>query len=68
MSVYTRLRTAREKAGLTQKAVAVALNCDQPAISDTELGRHDISYSRLTRLANLYGVRMSWLCEDEVQS
>jgi transcriptional regulator with XRE-family HTH domain len=64
-AVASRLRLARESAGLSQGQVAKLLKLHRPSISEMEAGRRKVSAEELKELARIYNVRVSWLaCED----
>ena len=50
-----RLRMARERRGLSQQAVATALDLPRTAVTNIESGSRTVSTLELTRLAELYG-------------
>ena len=50
----SRLRMARESRGLSQQAVAVALDLPRTAITQLEAGNRSVSTLELTRLSELY--------------
>lgn len=54
-----RLRTARERLGLTQAAAASALGLHRPTISEIEAGRRSVSGEELYEFSRLYGVSVS---------
>jgi transcriptional regulator with XRE-family HTH domain len=54
-----RLRSAREKRGLTQASVARALGLHRPTISEIEAGRRSVGSEELTEFSRLYGVSVS---------
>lgn len=64
-SIATRLRAAREQAGLSQGQVAKLLGLQRPSISELEAGRRKVSAEEVTRFANIYNVSVSWLMEEE---
>jgi len=65
-AIAARLRAAREMAGLSQGQVAKMLGLHRPSISEAEAGRRRVTAEELSRLANIYGVSISWLaCPDE---
>lgn len=65
MAVASRLRLAREQAGLSQGQVAKMLNLHRPSISEMEAGRRKVSTQEIKKLAEIYNVKVSWLaCED----
>ena len=59
--VASRLRTAREMAGLSQAQVAKILSLHRPSVSEMEAGRRKVSVDELTKLAKIYSVDMEWL-------
>jgi len=67
MEIASRLREARESAGLTQGQVARRLQFHRPTISEIEAGRRNVGAEELQQFANLYGVSTSWLL-GEVES
>lgn len=65
-AIASRLRLARETAGLTQGQVAKALGLHRPSVSEIEAARRKVSAEELSRLAELYGVNVPWVVgEDE---
>lgn len=64
-AIATRLRAAREQAGLSQGQVAKILGIQRPSISEIEAGRRKVSAEELTRLAEIYNVSVSWLTKEE---
>ena len=63
--IATRLRVAREDAGLSQGQVAKKLNLHRPTVSEIEAGRRSVSAEELSQFAHLYGVETWWLaCAD----
>jgi transcriptional regulator with XRE-family HTH domain len=65
LAIATRLRAAREEAGLSQGQVAKLLGLPRPSISELEAGRRRVSAEELTRLAEIYNVSTSWLMNDD---
>ena len=65
--IASRLRLGREMAGLTQGQVAKIRGWHRPTVSEIEAGRRRVSADELARLAELYGVSVSWLVEEEVE-
>ena len=61
MRLVTRLKEAREAAGLTQGQVARRLDLHRPTISEIEAGRRKVSAQELAAMAELYGVSVDWL-------
>ena len=66
-AIATRLRAAREQAGLSQGQVARKLEMLRPTISEIEAGRRRVSAEELTRFAELYDVSVSWLTKHEAE-
>jgi transcriptional regulator with XRE-family HTH domain len=65
-AISSRLRLAREQAGLTQGQVAKKLRLQRPTISEIEAGRRRVTAEELSMLASIYGVGVSWLaCEGD---
>lgn len=56
-----RLRTARERAGLSQGQVASLLSMHRPTISQIEGGSRNVLAEELPRFADLYDVSVDWL-------
>lgn len=59
--IGSRLRTAREMAGLSQGQVARLLELHRPSVSETEAGRRGVPAEELGRYAEIYGVTSAWL-------
>ena len=59
--IASRLRLAREMAGLSQGQVAHMLGLHRPSVSEAEAGRRRVSGEELSRLAEIYDVSASWL-------
>src|SRR3989442_852752 len=68
MLIATRLRKAREMAGLSQGQVARMLKFHRPTISESEAGRRRVSAEELAEMAKIYGVSVSWLAAENVKS
>jgi transcriptional regulator with XRE-family HTH domain len=68
MLIATRLRKAREMAGLSQGQVARMLKVHRPSISESEAGRRRVSAEELAEMARIYGVSVSWLAAENVES
>lgn len=66
--IATRLRTAREMAGLSQGQVAKMVKLHRPSITEAEAGRRRVSAEEITEFARIYGVGVSWLTGAEVKS
>ena len=56
-----RLRECREKAGYSQKQVAVILKLSGPSVSNWENGKTNPTHENLARLADLYQVSVDYL-------
>ena len=61
----TRLRMAREQAGLSQGQVARLMKLHRPTISEIEAGRRRVLAEELPQFAELYGVTIAWLTSEE---
>ncbi len=59
--IASRLRLAREMAGLSQGQVARCLGWHRPTVSEIEAGRRRVQAEELTVLAELYGVNVPWI-------
>lgn len=57
----SRLRAAREAAGLSQGQAAKLLGMHRPTISEIEAVRRKVSGDELVRFAQLYGVTVDWI-------
>ena len=68
LTIAQRLRLAREMAGLTQGQVAKKMGLHRPTITEIEAGRRKVSADELSSLAELYGVSVSWLVEEQPES
>ena len=64
-AIASRLRAARQQAGLSQGQAAKELGWQRPTISEIEAGRRRVATEELNRFASLYGVSVSWLMRDE---
>ena len=64
-AIASRLRLGREMAGLTQGQVARIRGWHRPTVSEIEAGRRRVSADELTSLAELYGVSVSWIVDEE---
>lgn len=64
-AIAGRLRAAREQAGLSQGQAAKLLGVQRPTVSEFEAGRRRVSAEELARLAEIYGVSVSWLATDQ---
>ena len=59
--IATRLKLAREMAGLTQGQVASQLGWHRPTVSEIEAGRRRVLAEELKTFSELYGVNVPWL-------
>ncbi len=62
--VASRLRQAREYAGLSQGQVAKLLQMHRPTISEIEAGRRHVAAEELGKFARVYDVSVSWLLDE----
>ncbi len=60
-SIASRLRLARERAGLSQGQVALKLDLHRPTVSEIEAGRRRVSSEEVALFASLYKVSVTWL-------
>lgn len=59
VKIHVQLKGLRLKYGKTQQQIAVMLNCSVPAYSKLETGATDVTGTRLTQLAAIYGIHPS---------
>ncbi len=59
--VASRLREARNLAGLSQGQVARMLGLHRPTISEIEAGNRNVTAAELARFGEIYDVGVSWL-------
>lgn len=64
MDLATRLRKAREAAGLTQEAAADAIGISSQAIAQWESGKTSPAQHRLRKVAIVYKVPIGWLLAE----
>lgn len=62
--IASRLRLAREMAGLSQGQVAKQLGLHRPSVTEMEAGRRRVAAEELSSMARLYGVSESWLLDS----
>ena len=67
-AIASRLRLARENAGLTQGQVAKKVGWHRPTLSEVEAGRRRVSADEVANLAHLYGVSINWLLGEEQEA
>lgn len=60
----SRLRQARDAAGLSQEQVARLLGLPRPAVTEMEKETRKVSAGELKELAELYKVSLEWLAGD----
>ncbi|MGN6369019.1 MAG: helix-turn-helix domain-containing protein [Phycisphaerae bacterium] len=60
-AIASRIRMAREQAGLSQGQVAKLLDIHRPTVSEIEAGRRGVAADELVRFAELYSVSLNWL-------
>jgi transcriptional regulator with XRE-family HTH domain len=63
--IGTNIRKYRELQDLNQQQLADYLNVTRELISLIESGKRDISIDNLTKLANLFGIELSELIEED---
>jgi transcriptional regulator with XRE-family HTH domain len=63
--IASRLRLAREAAGLSQGQVAKKMGLHRPTVTEIEAGRRRVSAEELAQFADLYGVDVRWLTEEQ---
>lgn len=67
-TVASRLREAREEAGLTQQQAADWLRIRRPGIAEIESGKRAVKTEELAQLASLYGRSLRWFASGELAS
>lgn len=60
-AIGSRLRWAREQAGLSQGQVASRLGVHRPTVSQLEAGTRNIRADEIAHLASMYDVREAWI-------
>ena len=65
--IASRLKLAREMAGLTQSQVAGQLGWHRPTVSEVEAGRRRVLAEELKTFSDLYGVNVPWLIGEAEQ-
>lgn len=61
----SRLRTAREHAGLSQGQVAKLLEMHRPTVTEIEAGRRKVTSDELSEFARIYEVSVTWLLGND---
>ncbi|MBD2303192.1 helix-turn-helix domain-containing protein [Nostoc sp. FACHB-190] len=64
-AIASKLKAAREMAGLSQGQVAKLLGIHRPTITEMEAGRRKVAAEELVEFARIYGVSVSWLACSE---
>ena len=59
--IASRLKRAREDAGLSQNEVAVLLDIPRPSVTNIENGKRKCSALELRRLCVIYRVSADWI-------
>ncbi|MBA3868767.1 MAG: helix-turn-helix transcriptional regulator [Anaerolineae bacterium] len=62
-----RIRSARERVGMSQEALAEALGRDQKAMSEYETGKRKVPATDIPTFATILGVPFSYFFEGEFQ-
>lgn len=68
MTLREKLIVLRDKAGLSQMALADQLGISRQAVTRWESGDTVPSMDKLKALAKIYGVSLDWLCNDEADN
>jgi len=63
--IATRLREAREMAGLSQAQVAKLLGLHRPSVSEAEAGKRSVTAEEISKLAEIYDVDVQWLLGED---
>lgn len=63
--IASRLKMAREHAGLSQGQVAKMMNMHRPSISEIEAGRRSVSSEELVGFSRIYNVRTNWVLSED---
>lgn len=63
--IGSRLRWAREQAGLSQGQVALRMGMHRPTVSQIEAGERNVRADEIGRFAELYGVNQDWLIRGD---
>jgi transcriptional regulator with XRE-family HTH domain len=63
--IGSRLRWAREQAGLSQGQAAQRLSVHRPTISQIEAGDRNVRIEEIQQFAALYGVDENWLMKGD---
>ena len=63
-AIASRLRLARERAGLSQGQVAKILKIHRPTVTEIEAARRAVTAEELSEFAKVYSVSVSWLASE----
>lgn len=63
-AIASRLRLARERAGLSQAQVAKMLEMHRPTVSEIEAARRAVTAEELKEFARVYSVGVAWLTSE----
>jgi transcriptional regulator with XRE-family HTH domain len=63
-AIASRLRLARDRAGLSQGQVAKMLQMHRPTISEIEAARRSVTAEELAEFSRLYSVSAGWLTSE----
>ena len=66
--IHTRLRLARERAGLSQGQIAKLMDMHRPTVSEIEAGRRKITSQELSGFAKHYAVSLAWLLNESTDT
>lgn len=66
--IARRLKMARKQAGLSQSQVAKLMGIHRPTVSEMEAGRRKVAAEELSKMAEIYDVRLSWLAGSEEET
>ena len=61
IEIATRLRMAREAAGLSQGQAARLMDMHRPTVSEIEAGRRRLAADEMPKFAETYGISIAWL-------
>lgn len=68
MTLREKLIVLRDKAGISQMALAHQLDVSRQAVTRWESGETTLSMDKLKALAKVYDVSLDWLCSDADES
>lgn len=66
IEIASRLRQARELAGLSQSQAAKRLDLHRPTVSEIEAGRRNVRPEELVEFSKLYSVELNWITTGKV--